>query len=70
MHAGDWIALVPTGVMLALSTFTAVWKLAKLVDAVERLGGSMERIAGKVDDHEGRLAALEVKAPRTRNRAT
>jgi hypothetical protein len=62
MHIIDWLAMLPTFITVGGSTVAAVVKLAKLVDAVERLTTSMENIVGKVDDHETRIHDLEKSA--------
>ena len=68
MRTGDWIALITPALAIGGATFAAAAKLTRLIDAVERLTASMERIAGKVDDHEGRLRDLEATRRRARRR--
>jgi hypothetical protein len=55
MDAATWIGLLSPAIVLCGIAIMATSKMTRLVDAVERLNGSMEKIAGRVDDHEHRL---------------
>nr|UXE44742.1 hypothetical protein Hi04_10k_c361_00006 [uncultured bacterium] len=55
MNAGIWIGLLSPAIALCGTAIMATVKMTRLVDAVERLSGSMEKIAGQVSDHEHRL---------------
>lgn len=59
MHMADLIALVVPVLMVGGSTVAAIVKLTRLIDAVNRTGAAIEKIAEKVDNHEIRLHDLE-----------
>lgn len=55
MDAATWAALAVPVLSVAGAVLMAVVKMTRLVDAVERLGNAMEKVAGQVEDHEHRL---------------
>jgi len=65
MHPAEWIALATPAMAVGGIGVAGIVKLTRLVDAVERLSASMERVAGRVDEHEKRIGDLE-RGPRRR----
>lgn len=63
MHAAEWIALITPGMALAGTGYAIVVKLTRMAVALEQLGKSMQVTADKVDGHEARIAALELRSP-------
>lgn len=55
MSPADWIALVTVGGTTLGIGIRLIMGTTRLIDAVERLTCSVEKIAGKVEDHEQRL---------------
>lgn len=59
MNAAAWIAIVALSLPLLGIGIKLIMNVTRLIDAVERLSISMEKIAGTVNDHERRLIRLE-----------
>jgi hypothetical protein len=63
MHMAEWIGLL-TPIMAMIGTgYAGVVKLTRMAVALEQVGESMKQAAAKVDNHEGRIAALEARSP-------
>jgi hypothetical protein len=63
MHAPEWIALITPGFAVAGACYAVVVKLTRMAVALEQLTTSMKAAAEKVDSHEARIAALELRSP-------
>lgn len=63
MHAAEWIALITPAIAVATAGYAGVVKLTRMAVALEQLTKSMEAAAVKVDSHEARIAALELRSP-------
>lgn len=55
MHPAEWIALVPSVLLGGGGAVGVIVRLTRLIVAVEGLCKAMERVAGKVEEHERRL---------------
>lgn len=69
MHAPEWIALVMPVLAVIGTGYGAIVKLTRMAVALEQLGGAMKTAAEKVDNHEGRITALEARSPGRHARA-
>ena len=62
----ETLTAIMLGGAIIAGGFKAMAKLTRLVDAIERLSGSMEHVVGEIGDHEKRITSLETVKPRTR----
>jgi hypothetical protein len=62
MQPAEWIALVSPALVLGGASVAAVARLTRMTVVLEELGKDISVIAGRVDNHEARLMALERNA--------
>lgn len=68
MTTANWIAIVTPGLVLGGIGISAIVKLTRLVDAVDRLTTAMETITKMASDHELRIGLLEQRRRFEQNR--
>jgi hypothetical protein len=59
MQPAEWIGLISPTLVLASTGYAAVARLTRMTVALEELGKDVATVAGRVDEHERRIGALE-----------
>lgn len=69
MHAAEWIALITPTLAIVGTGVAGVVKITRMTVALETISGSIKTAADKIENHEGRISALEARSPGRHARA-